>query len=84
MSTNNIYFEQKYDKYQNFFSEKFQFLVVEFSIYLNRHILVMQISLRISIRVFIVRMKNLCIFGYPKSAQGGSHRVIRIFVSEQV
>ena len=29
-------FEQKYEKYQNFLCENFQFLVVKFSIYLNR------------------------------------------------
>ena len=34
-STNNLYFEQKYEKYQNFLSEYFHFLVVKFSIYLN-------------------------------------------------
>ena len=35
-STNNLCFEQNYEKYQNFLSEKFQFLEVEYSIYLNR------------------------------------------------
>ena len=35
-STHNLYFEQKYEKYQIFFlSENFQFLVVKFSIYLK-------------------------------------------------
>ena len=35
-------FEQKYDKYQSFFlSEKFKFLEVKFSIYLNRSVFVM-------------------------------------------
>ena len=34
-------FEQKYEKYQNFLSENFHFLVVEFSVYLNRHVFVM-------------------------------------------
>ena len=37
----NLYFEQKYEKYQNFLSENFQFLEVNFSIYLNRHVVVM-------------------------------------------
>ena len=42
MSTLNLCFEQKYEKYQNFFlSENFQFLVVKFSVYLNRHVFVM-------------------------------------------
>ena len=34
-------FEQKYEKYQNFLSENFHFLVVKFSVYLNRHVFVM-------------------------------------------
>ena len=41
MSTNNLCFEQKYEIYQIFFPEKFQFLGVKFSIYLNRHVFVM-------------------------------------------
>ena len=39
-STHNICFEQKYVKYQNFLSEKFQFWMVKFSVYLNRHVFV--------------------------------------------
>ena len=35
MSTNSLCFEQKYEKYQNFLSENFQFLVVKFSIYIE-------------------------------------------------
>ena len=38
-STHNLYFEQKYEKCQNFLSENFQFLVVKFSLYLYRHVL---------------------------------------------
>ena len=41
-STHNLCFEQKYEKYQHFLSENFQFLEVKFSIYLNRHVFVMQ------------------------------------------
>ena len=41
MSTHNLYFEQKYEKYQNFLSGNFQFLVVKFSIYLSRLVFVM-------------------------------------------
>ena len=37
----SLCFEQKYEKYQNFLSENFQFLVVKFSIYLNRRVFVM-------------------------------------------
>ena len=42
-STHNLCFEQKYEKYQNFLSENFHFLVVKFSIYLNRHVFVMRV-----------------------------------------
>ena len=37
MSSHNLYFEQKYEIYLNFLSENFHFLVVKFSVYLNRH-----------------------------------------------
>ena len=43
MSTHNLCFEQKYEKLQNFLSEEFPFLVVKFSIYLNRHVTVMNV-----------------------------------------
>ena len=38
LCVHNQCFEQKYGKYQNFLSECFQFLVVKFSIYLNRRV----------------------------------------------
>ena len=38
MSIYNLCFEQKYEKYQSFLSENFQFLEVNFSIYLNRRV----------------------------------------------
>ena len=41
MSTHNLCFEKQYEKYQNFSSENFPFLVVKFSIYLNRRGFVM-------------------------------------------
>ena len=35
-------FEQKYEKYQNFYPKNFTFfLVVKFSVYLNRHVFLM-------------------------------------------
>ena len=40
-STHNLCFEQKYEKIQIFLSENFQFLVVKFSIHLNRLVFVM-------------------------------------------
>ena len=42
MSTHNLCFEQKYEKYQSFLSENFQFLEVKFSIYLNRCVFIME------------------------------------------
>ena len=41
MSTHNLCFEQIYEKIHNFCLEIFPFLVVQFSIYLNRHVFVM-------------------------------------------
>ena len=49
MSTHNLCFEQKYETYQNFSSESFQFLVVKFSIHLNRC-------------VFVMRFRSVCAF----------------------
>ena len=40
-STYNLCFEQEYEKYQIFLSENFSFLVVKFSVYLNRRVFVM-------------------------------------------
>ena len=42
-STQNRCFEQKYEKYQNFLSENFHFLVVKCSVYLYRRVFVMEI-----------------------------------------
>ena len=43
MSTHNLCFEQKYEKYQSFLSETFQFLEVKFSLYFNRRVFVMHL-----------------------------------------
>ena len=40
-SISSLCYEQKYEKYQNFLSENFHFLVVKFSAYLNRRVFVM-------------------------------------------
>ena len=45
MSTHNLCFEKKYEKYQNFLSENFHFFVVKFSVYLNRHVFIMNLVL---------------------------------------
>ena len=39
--THNLCFEQKYENFQNFSSESNHFLVVKFSVYLNRRVFVM-------------------------------------------
>ena len=44
-STHNLCFEQKYEKYQIFLSENFQFLVAKFSICLNRRVFVMGLEI---------------------------------------
>ena len=41
--THNVCFEQKYEKYQIFLSENFHFLVVKFSVYLNRRVFEMYV-----------------------------------------
>ena len=40
-NTHNLRFEQKFEKYQNFYLKISVFLVVKFSIYLNRRVFVM-------------------------------------------
>ena len=45
MSTHNLCFEQKCEKYQNLYLKSFSFLVVKFSIYLNRCVFVMDIMI---------------------------------------
>ena len=53
MITHNLCFEQKYEKYQNFLSENFPFLVVKFSIYLNRCVFVMQTRCCVQPKIFV-------------------------------
>ena len=43
-STHNLCFEEKYEKYQTFLSENFQFLEVKFSIYFKRRVFVMDFT----------------------------------------
>ena len=45
-NTHNLCFEQKYEKYQIFLSENFQFLEVKFSTYLNRHVFVIMMTIK--------------------------------------
>ena len=57
MSTHNLCFEQKYEKYQRFLSENFQLFGVKFSIYLNRHVFVMS-KLGYFGDIFLIFYKN--------------------------
>ena len=41
MSTHNLCFDQNYEKYLCFLSKNFQFLEVNFSVYLNMRVFVM-------------------------------------------
>ena len=43
-STHNLCFEQKYGKISKFLSANFHFLVLKFSVYLNRLVFVMEES----------------------------------------
>ena len=53
MSTHNLYFEQKYRKYQSFSFENFQFLEVKSYIYLNRHVFVMLLTNSVNEKLMI-------------------------------
>ena len=66
-STHNLCFEQKYETYQSFLSEFFQILEVKFSIYFNRHVLILEIRKFLKIKVHIV---CLCWFYGPVNTLG--------------
>ena len=58
-STHILCFEQKNEKYQNFLSENFHFLVVKFSVYLNRRVFVMLRNFSVlNCRTFTVILYN--------------------------
>ena len=52
MSTHNLCFEQKYEKYQRFYLKIFNFLEVKLSIYLNRRVFVMTVVLLVRLASF--------------------------------
>ena len=66
-NTHNLYFEQKYEKNQK--SENFHFLVVKFSVYLNRRVFVMSLpkayfnSKRFLYAVCVYIKGNVCMQG---------------------
>ena len=59
MSTHNLCFVQKYKKYLSFLSKIFQFLEIKFSIYLNRRVFVMILTLSFSKIQFYVDLKYI-------------------------
>ena len=56
-STHNLCFEQKHEKYQNFLSENFHFLVIKFAVFLNRRVFVMECKNLIS-KTYLPVQKN--------------------------
>ena len=58
MSIHNLCFEQKYENYQKKLSENFPFLIVKFSVYLNRRVFVVCLFVMISLRFFSFRFRN--------------------------
>ena len=65
MRTHNLCFEQKYEKYQNFSSENFHFLVVKFSIYLNRRVFLMKME-KVRTYRLISPFKKICAMSNTK------------------
>ena len=78
-STHNLCFEQKYEKYQNLLSEICHFVLVKFSVYLNRRVFVMStdrskaVSLLqfffvrasvVSYVAFVLPITKTCLFRY--------------------
>ena len=61
MSTHNLCFEQKYEKIRNFYLKIFTVLVVKFSVYFNRPVLVMRNT---QIILCICRLFRTCMFVY--------------------
>ena len=57
MSTHNLCFEEKFEKYQNFLSENFHLLVVNFSVYLNRLVFIMGVR-AIKVRLYMLSWRN--------------------------
>ena len=57
MSTHNLCFEQKCEIYQIFFIRNVSFLVVKFSVHLNKHVFIMSIYL--NRRIFVIKVKNI-------------------------
>ena len=82
-STHNLYFEQKYEKYQSFLSETIQFLEVKFSVYLNRHVFLMdKYTMNFQRQMKIIKLllfpQKLCLVGGWGGGRG--YTVFTLFV----
>ena len=82
MSTHNLCFEQKYEKYQNFLSEHFQCLVVKFSVNLNRRVFVMFVFVCIFNHINI--KKEGMMWTWPKSRYEKYFLIDMIIVKQAV
>ena len=82
-STHNLRFEQKYEKYQSFLSENFQFFEVKFYIYLNKHVFLMGICCP-QTEVFTPQRDKtclpLCAPNKVSNQPAHSHSLIRVSV----
>ena len=58
-SSHKLCFEQIYEIYQNFYLKSFQFLVVKFSVYLNRPVFIMRFAGRSGGLLFAYARKAL-------------------------
>ena len=68
MSTHNLCFEQKFEKYQFFLSENFPFLEIKFFIYLNRRIFVMiRVFLGVCVCEIVAGIWDICFNAIPRS-----------------
>ena len=66
--THNLCFVQKYEKYQNFLSENFHFLLIKFSVYLNRRVLVMRFHISRSLNWNVdMKKQTLLLIMWPYS-----------------
>ena len=75
--------EQKYEKYQSFLSENFQFMEVKFSIYLNRHVFVMVTSpLIVSVPLIYDKQEKKSIFKSYSREESAGPEVINLFQAQ--
>ena len=72
-STHNLCFEQQYEKYQSFLSDFFQLLVVKFTVYLNRHAIVMCMAVIASVPLYLIIVCSHIVFLVPW--EGGVSRM---------